>query len=902
MMTSSNNNTVNNISFFAWNTRANLSVSKPFIDKNAYGCDFICLSDHGLFECEKHKLLDFYSDYECLPKFSKHLKNIDFNTKKGVGGCALLWKKSLDNCIRPLPDKGSDRICVVHVTINRCNYFVIGVYLPHQTCKIDDFKLELSILHDLLIEFNSLGSILLMGDTNCHFGMSYSPRSFGNTTCHAGKLGSVIYSCKMEIVDLCDMCTGPNYTWMSENGQHRSYIDHIAISKSLMPFVKSCRILEDEFFNKSDHLAIICNVNISYSSVDPKPKSRIQWNKLSESDRKDLYTAPLEVKVESLLNEYEVDTNPIETWDDLSYFENINVENVLLRLAEIMMDLSADLPKSKYSKHLKPFWKISDSLKTATREQKLASKLYIEAGRPTDPLNATRIHYKDAKRNFRAERRRAELRYEKENIEKLAKTGEIDLRFFWWLVNKKRKRMFSPIYSESGELLTHPDLIRNEWTEYFRDLFSDKIDPKWDANFRSYVNEFVNDLSVDDKVELEGGPITESEVCRQIAKMSNGKSPGWDEISVEHYRYSGEKTVSCVTWVLNVIVYQEKIPAYCKKGILIPIPKAGKDSTKKDNNRGLTLLPVIYKVLEKILIDRESDWLHDSSVINQIQSAGQRQCSSLHTSFLTQEVIAYYRNNGMTVFELFLDAHKAFDSVWIKGLLYKLHAKGLSQKCWRLIRDGYSDFQCTVSIGNETGIYFSIYRGVHQGAPFSMWLYMVFVNDLIEELGSCGHGLCINNINVTSPAHADDITMLTIYKTCMNYLLQIAVQYSRKWQYDYNESKTKYLTYGNDKQSQIVVRMAGIDIELVDSYKHVGITLCTNRSAMKLYVSKRISSAQTKLLAARGLGSHNIPVGVSVLNKIYWSVVIPSLTYGFDVQPIEDSDISDLEASHRKKC
>ena len=149
-------------------------------------------------------------------------------------------------------------------------------------------------------------------------------------------------------------------------------------------------------------------------------------------------------------------------------------------------------------------------------------------------------------------------------------------------------------------MLTHPDLIRNEWTEYFRDLFADKIDPKWDANFRSYVNEFVNDLSVDYKVELEGGPITESEVCRQIAKMSNGKSPGWDEISVEHYRYGGEKTVSCVTWVLNVIVYQEKIPAYCKKGILIPIPKAGKDSTQKDNNRGLTLLPVIYKILEKI--------------------------------------------------------------------------------------------------------------------------------------------------------------------------------------------------------------------------------------------------------------------------------------------------------------
>ena len=70
-----------------------------------------------------------------------------------------------------------------------------------------------------------------------------------------------------------------------------------------MPFVKSCRILEDELCNTSDHLAIMCIVNISYSSVDAKPKSRIQWNKLSESDRESLYTAPLEVKVESLLNE-----------------------------------------------------------------------------------------------------------------------------------------------------------------------------------------------------------------------------------------------------------------------------------------------------------------------------------------------------------------------------------------------------------------------------------------------------------------------------------------------------------------------------------------------------------------------------------------------------------------------
>ena len=128
------------------------------------------------------------------------------------------------------------------------------------------------------------------------------------------------------------------------------------------------------------------------------------------------------------------------------------------------------------------------------------------------------------------------------------------------------------------------------------------------------------------------------------------------------------------------------------------------------------------------------------------------------------------------------------------------------------------------------------------------------------------------------------------------------VQYSRRWQYDFNESKTKYLTHGHDTQPGIVIIMDGVPIEVVDSYKHVGLTLCSNRPAMRQTISKRISSAQSKLLAARGIGSHKLPVGVGVLSKIYWSVVMPSLTYGLDVQPIEECDIDDLEKAHRKNA
>ena len=313
-------------------------------------------------------------------------------------------------------------------------------------------------------------------------------------------------------------------------------------------------------------------------------------------------------------------------------------------------------------------------------------------------------------------------------------------------------------------------------------------------------------------------------------------------------------------------------------------------------------MPVIYKLIEKVLIERETLWLHDASVISPIQSAGQPQCSSLHTSFLSQEAIAHYINKNATVYKLFLDAQKAFDTVWVKGLLYKLHMKGINMKTWRLIQNGYNNFECAVFIGNVTGEWFYIERGVHQGSPFSMWLYMIFVNDLIEELGSSGYGISINETRITSPGHADDIAIMAIYKKCMNILLERALDYTRKWQYMYNESKTYFMVFGPDKEPHVVIQMGGVPIQVVSSYKHVGVTLCTNSISMKQAVSKRINTAQGKLLAARGIGSHTVPTPVSVMNKIYWSVVIPSLIYGYDVQPLEECDVIKLENAHRKNA
>ena len=48
-------------------------------------------------------------------------------------------------------------------------------------------------------------------------------------------------------------------------------------------------------------------------------------------------------------------------------------------------------------------------------------------------------------------------------------------------------------------------------------------------------------------------------------------------------------------------------------------------------------------------------------------------------------LIRYGRHNNKTVLGLFLDFEKAFDSVWLKGLMVKLFDKGIQRNLLKLI-------------------------------------------------------------------------------------------------------------------------------------------------------------------------------------------------------------------------
>ena len=400
------------------------------------------------------------------------------------------------------------------------------------------------------------------------------------------------------------------------------------------------------------------------------------------------------------------------------------------------------------------------------------------------------------------------------------------------------------------------------------------------------------------------GEITVNEVINEINKFKKMKAPGWDNITNEHIMYSGQKTKATITALLNKVVENEKIPHNLKRGYIVSLPKPNKDGTIKTNNRGITLMCVIYKLLERVILEREKSWLYKDDVMAEIQGAGRKGISCLHTSFLVQEGVAWAQSKGSNVHVAFLDIKKAFDSVWLPGFLVKLHRAGMRQKPWKLLNDAYTNFECAALVNGIPGTWFNVLRGVHQGAPLSMPLYQVYINDLLTSLRQSEYGLCLGDINITSPAHVDDLAIIAMYNHALNTLLTMAYEYSITWFFEFSIEKCVVLSWTKrgTQEKNISFKLGPGQISVKTQCKHMGVNLTSDKKTEIESYSKRINACKSVVYAARSLGSPAVPVPPTVMNKIYWAVAVPRMLYGLDVCPLNDAGMKNMEQAHRQNA
>ena len=69
---------------------------------------------------------------------------------------------------------------------------------------------------------------------------------------------------------------------------------------------------------------------------------------------------------------------------------------------------------------------------------------------------------------------------------------------------------------------------------------------------------------------------------------------------------------------------------------------------------------------------------------------------------------------------------------------------------------------------------YKVAQGTKQSGVLSPCLFLVFINDLMEELNNTNAGVFINGVYFGSPMFADDLTMLSKMKSGLDKMLEYA--------------------------------------------------------------------------------------------------------------------------------
>ena len=315
-------------------------------------------------------------------------------------------------------------------------------------------------------------------------------------------------------------------------------------------------------------------------------------------------------------------------------------------------------------------------------------------------------------------------------------------------------------------------------------------------------------------------------------------------------------------------------PDIWKKSNIIPAHKKN-DKQLVNNYRPISLLPIFGKIFEKIIFNKIYHFLLEEKLLNPNQSGFRPSDSCINQLLaITHEIFeAFDCNPSHEVRSVFLDISKAFDKVWHEGLLYKIKSMGITGELYKLLENYLSDRFQRVILNGQSSSWRPVLAGVPQGSILGPLLFLIYINDLPDNLKS------------NAKLFADDTSLFTIVKdknestNTLNNDLSLISKWAYNWKMLFNPDPSKpaqEVLFSRKNQILVhpTISLNSVQVERVPYQKHLGVILDE-----KLNFKQHIDNAISK-----------VNKGISVIKKLRYSLPRKSLTtiYKAFLRPLLD--------------
>ena len=865
-----------------WNCRGVMSATPYLVDCLVrYNIDVCGISEHHLRLYNSTFLNTIDSNYSAFTKCATE-RDPTLYRNSNKGGVALLIRNNLIH-VTSLLEIDSDRITGVEVILNDLTIlYIFCVYLPSSNLSDCLFHEYLEMLEELYMAYSLHGTVIIIGDMNVKIA---GPKYSFTSDKRSDSFKRFISKYNLLSVNVQWFCKGPVHTHESYTGGPTSALDHILVPSELIPYVIYAKVDNECSLQLSDHKPVVCSISAitsphSQSAKKEKPSWEIARRRNILSD----YTFAVSHMLWPL-------TIPNQSATD------IEIVTFYQKIVNTLKDAALEtIPTVKFNKHTKPYW--TTAVKECHSEMSYRRRLWLTDGRPRGMQFTSFRMYKKAKDKFRISLKKAYLKHETEIYSTLDEACNLNERSLWARLRNKKKNSSLVSLNVDGNIITHPEAICNAMADHFSDVFSDTTEEHFDDDYKSYLEEKVSDFKRNAITSSEEFCITASLVKKICSSLPNNKSCGMDEISYEHVKYGGSYLMFCLARLFSLIINNNCLPNDWHLGVLVCIFKGhNKSRLNRDSYRGITLLPVIFKIFERVL-DSLMPQLQTNAVYpNNHQCGFQRGLSSLDTSFVVQETINHYKERSDCVSVAFLDSSKAFDTVWHTGLMFKLSQIGISPKIWMVLDNIYSNANSRVLVNNIYSRNFRQFRGLCQGSILSPKLYVLYINELLDMLNKSKKGSMILDIHISCPTQADDIALISPSPRNIQDMLLICQNYSSKWRFTFSSQKSQVINFG--KKHDPLFFLYDKQLPNTTSVKHVGISLQKDLDHWDRTVEacKTMKSTSMALLHS---GCH--PCGLSPITsiKLVKVLCLSKSLYGCELwNSLSRNEVLALERSYR---
>ena len=127
---------------------------------------------------------------------------------------------------------------------------------------------------------------------------------------------------------------------------------------------------------------------------------------------------------------------------------------------------------------------------------------------------------------------------------------------------------------------------------------------------------------------------------------------------------------------------------------------------------------------------------------------------------------------------------------------------GINGRMWLALKDLYTDIKAVrVLFSGSLSRKFNISQGTGQGRLLAPFMHKVCINGLLKTLSEHCFAISINSLSLPSPSFADDVTLLALFTSFLQTLMNLCHDYSLRWRYQFNHIKSGVATFGECKQT-----------------------------------------------------------------------------------------------------